>query len=274
MDYPQDFPAESRAKVEAARIRAGRQFDSMRAKAKWNGEIEALFWIYVLTPFVVFARESSRLGLWPVDRMDEKCREFLRRLTIDAYYHKGKAAGLQDMIDNFSSDILWQAQQEIEKTSLWRKYETIRLKSAAKATTTKQSTGIIPGQFAGLTAEEREKLKVNQNLIAVPANPYFPDLWSQTNANQAEGSIVQNSEKTTPTVESKSTDRKALVKAYIEEVRAKKSKRITRKDIWTAAGYQTRTEFERWQRQDPKNPNKAAHDTFTRILCVEKPHLK
>jgi hypothetical protein len=95
-----------------------------------------------------------------------------------------------------------------------------------------------------------------------------------TGANQAEGSIVQNSEKTTQTVESKSTDRKALVKAYIEEVRAKKSKRITRKDIWTAAGYQTRTEFERWERQDPKNPNKAANDTFTRILCIEKPHLK
>ena len=76
------------------------------------------------------------------------------------------------------------------------------------------------------------------------------------------------------TVERKSGNHRTMVKAYIEEVRVKKSKRITRKDIWTAAGYQTRTEFERWERQDPKNPNQAANKIFTRILCVEKPHLK
>jgi hypothetical protein len=65
-----------------------------------------------------------------------------------------------------------------------------------------------------------------------------------------------------------------MVNAYIQEVRSKKSKRITRKDIWSAAGYQTRTEFERWERQDEKHPNQAADETFTRILRVEKPHLK
>src|SRR6516225_4142783 len=65
MDYPQDFPAESRARVEAARIRAGRQFDSKKTKAQWRSDIEALFWTYVLTPFLVFAEESSRLRLWP-----------------------------------------------------------------------------------------------------------------------------------------------------------------------------------------------------------------
>ncbi|SRR6266851_601877 len=75
-------------------------------------------------------------------------------------------------------------------------------------------------------------------------------------------------------VETKPTDRRAMVDAYIQDVRSKKSKRITRKDIWSAAGYQTRTEFERWERQDEKHPNQAADETFTRILSVEKPHLK
>jgi len=74
MDYRQDFPAESRARVEAARIRAGRQFDSKKTKAQWRSDIEALFWTYVLTPFLVFAEESSRLRLWPVDEMDQNCR--------------------------------------------------------------------------------------------------------------------------------------------------------------------------------------------------------
>jgi len=50
-------------------------------------------------------------------------------------------------------------------------------------------------------------------------------------------------------------------------------KRITRTDIWKTARYKTRTEFERWERNDPKNPNKTANARFKNIL-TEKPHLK
>jgi len=92
----------------------------------------------------------------------------------------------------------------------------------------------------------------------------------QTDATQQETRHARNSDKIAQNVGS---DRRAMVGAYIEEVRTKKGKRITKKDIWTAAGYQTRTEFERWERQDSKHPNKAAHENFTRILR-EKPHLK
>jgi len=69
--------------------------------------------------------------------------------------------------------------------------------------------------------------------------------------------------------------RKADVAAYISEVRQKTGKRISRKDIWTKAGYKSRTEFERWERADPHpaRRNKSADETFTRILR-EKPHLK
>jgi hypothetical protein len=71
----------------------------------------------------------------------------------------------------------------------------------------------------------------------------------------------------------KSTNRRAMVDAYIQEVRQKKGKRITRKDFWTAAGYKARTEFERWERQDAKRPNQTADDNFSRVLR-EKPHLR
>lgn len=185
MNYPQDFPAESRARVEATRIRAGRQFDFNKAKAKWRSDIEAFFWTYVLKPFVVFAGESSRLGLWPVDKMDRNCREFLRLLTIDAYYQKGKAAGLRDMISNWNGSILWEVQQEVEKTSQWRKYENICLKFAVKGKPTTQSTGIIPGPFAGLTAGEREKLGLSRNPTEVSGNRYFPDVRSEANPPRA-----------------------------------------------------------------------------------------
>jgi len=35
---------------------------------------------------------------------------------------------------------------------------------------------------------------------------------------------------------------------------------ITRKEIWGQAGYQTRTEFERWERQDQNYPNQTADE--------------
>ena len=69
--------------------------------------------------------------------------------------------------------------------------------------------------------------------------------------------------------------RRTAVEAYMAKVLRETGKRITRKDIWTKAGYKSRTEFERWQRADPHpaRQNKSADETFTRILR-EKPHLK
>jgi hypothetical protein len=69
------------------------------------------------------------------------------------------------------------------------------------------------------------------------------------------------------------TDRRAAVDAYIAEVLNRTGKTITRTDIWKAAKYKTRTQFERWERHD-KRETKAADEAFTRILFAEKPHLK
>jgi hypothetical protein len=67
-------------------------------------------------------------------------------------------------------------------------------------------------------------------------------------------------------------DRHAMVDAYLAEVLDRTGKRITRKDFWKAAGYSNATEFERWQRDDPK-ANISAGQNFKRILET-KPHLK
>ncbi len=68
-------------------------------------------------------------------------------------------------------------------------------------------------------------------------------------------------------------NRRAAVDAYIGEVFSRKGERITKTDFWKSARYKSRTEFERWERNDLKHPNKTAHQRFTRIL-TEKPHLK
>jgi hypothetical protein len=48
--------------------------------------------------------------------------------------------------------------------------------------------------------------------------------------------------------------------------------RISRTSIWKSVGYKSRTEFERWERNDPR-ATKTAHQRFSKILS-EKPHLK
>jgi len=72
---------------------------------------------------------------------------------------------------------------------------------------------------------------------------------------------------------SSASERRRAVDAYIAEVWRVKGRRIRRTDIWKHARYQSRTEFERWERNDLRHPNKAAHERFTRIL-EEKPHCK
>jgi len=47
---------------------------------------------------------------------------------------------------------------------------------------------------------------------------------------------------------------------------------INRSSIWRKAGYKTRSEFERWQRNDP-TATPTADKNITRVL-TEKPHLK
>jgi hypothetical protein len=130
MTYPQDFPADSRAKVEASRIRAGRKFDSACERLDSALELEKAFWRCVLTPFLAFAEEACRLRLWPVDEMDEKCREALRQLTIHAYYDKGRGI-VRDPIGYFDGSLLVEAEQELKRTSQWRKYENLCLKLAS-----------------------------------------------------------------------------------------------------------------------------------------------
>jgi hypothetical protein len=44
-------------------------------------------------------------------------------------------------------------------------------------------------------------------------------------------------------------------------------RKITRKDIWTAAGYQNPTEFERFQR-DSERTTSAARASFERVLSL------
>jgi hypothetical protein len=94
----------------------------------------------------------------------------------------------------------------------------------------------------------------------------FPTAVAKQNSDQAaRGSRVASQDPI-------AAKRRAWVDAYIREVFLVKKKRITRSDIWKAAGYKEATAFERWQRNDHRS-SKSDDRAFTRVL-TEKPHLK
>jgi hypothetical protein len=75
---------------------------------------------------------------------------------------------------------------------------------------------------------------------------------------------------TSPEVPGKNRDGadwRAAIDAFIFKL-AEAGREITRKDIWIAAGYKDATEFERFQRSDPRTTRSAAA-AFNRVLALQ-----
>ena len=124
--YPSGFPPESRARVEAEKIRAGRDFETAKQTARWTSNVEAHLRQYILRVFFVFANEACSRQLWAVDKIDRTSREFLRRLTIEAYYEKGydqQERRLSEMISNAAGSILPKVQREFDKSPEWHQFQ-------------------------------------------------------------------------------------------------------------------------------------------------------
>lgn len=68
------------------------------------------------------------------------------------------------------------------------------------------------------------------------------------------------------TTDSIATRRRNTIEAFIQSAQVA-GRKITRKDIWTVAGYAVPSEFERYQRGDPRT-TKRAERTFTQLLAI------
>lgn len=68
-------------------------------------------------------------------------------------------------------------------------------------------------------------------------------------------------------VSTSKTDRRAAVDSFIAKA-AEAGYKITRKDIWTVAGYKNSTDFERFQRADRRTTETAAAN-FARVLRMK-----
>jgi hypothetical protein len=178
MRYPPDFPPESRARVEAEKIRAGRDFDSAKQSAEWTRDVEALLRKYILRMLLTFAKEAQDRRLWPVDRMDKLCREFLRLATIDAYYEKGydtSGRRLSTMSSHLNGAILSEVQREFEKTPEWKQYQDALLEvaQAQSATGAPQNSGAaVPMARSGHNQGKKNKDSPERPSVSPPLSQY------------------------------------------------------------------------------------------------------
>jgi hypothetical protein len=121
MDYPKEFSAQARARVEAEQLKASIKFEEaqrwlkplpggvihgpgscihrFRAPEVFN---ERAFYLYVLRVFLAFSREACELGkqgIWTVGRIQSEAKHFLCRLTVAEYY--------EQLQDRFGGNPIW-----------------------------------------------------------------------------------------------------------------------------------------------------------------------
>jgi hypothetical protein len=141
--YPFDFPSASRARVEAARLRAVVELEESKQKIDRLEEYEAELRKYILREFAAFSEEAlelGRQGIWLVDRMDSEVREFLERVTLQAQLYRGydqRERAIVPMTERVFGHVLPAVWREFEKSGEWRSYqagvgEVAELQSANK----------------------------------------------------------------------------------------------------------------------------------------------
>ncbi len=130
MDYPPNLPPEAQNRVEAAKIRAGRKFDRDKAKASSAREIQLSLMHYIMLVFGVFVREAKLRRLWHASEMKSACLDFLRQLTIEAYFEKGydhAGRSLPPMTSHVDGSILPKFLKAFRSWPAWRQFEAALL---------------------------------------------------------------------------------------------------------------------------------------------------
>src|SRR5689334_10886431 len=134
MDYPQEFSPEARARVEAERLKAGKDLEQYRNKTQarprrqhtsgpygllWTEEEEDLH-EYILRVARAYGHEGCEIGLlgiWTVERIRSEVVEFRRKFTIEAHSEKGYDKGgsrLRDMVSHWDGSLLPEVKRTFE----------------------------------------------------------------------------------------------------------------------------------------------------------------
>jgi len=108
-----------------------------------------------------------------------------------------------------------------------------------------------------------QPVEAEQTLTARPGGPETPQHHARVET--AESTVP--AKPTTVANRENGRDQRAVIDAFIGKL-AEAGHKITRKDIWTVAGYEDATEFERFQRGAAR-ANRSAAVAFNRVLNME-----
>jgi hypothetical protein len=135
MKYPSGFPQDARARVETEKLHAYAALEQdIRGIESWRRD--APFIRCVMRVFIAFSHEACEFGKnsnrreWADNELDQRCREFLLSIVVDAWEEKAKDLGVGKM---FSSPHHWgysfddAARRQIEKSPEWKQYQELLL---------------------------------------------------------------------------------------------------------------------------------------------------
>jgi lambda repressor-like predicted transcriptional regulator len=173
MQYPRDFSSQAQARVEAAEIRAAKDFMDAKNALPRRGmygspaEVERLLKGYILTVFGAFAHGACELGrqlTWTVARIDSEVHEFLRLLVLRACREKGyDTMGRpfsMGMIES-GGGMTREAEREFKESVAWSKYQDERLEVADIQASAKNTDVAVPSTD-NPTNEEGASLSVSK----------------------------------------------------------------------------------------------------------------
>jgi hypothetical protein len=135
MKYPSEFPRDARARVETETLRAYAALEQ-DVRGIESRRRDVPFIRCVMRVFVAFARQACEFGkksnhrAWSDRELDQRCRDFLLMIVIDAWEDKAKDLGIRKM---FSSTHNWGyslddgARRKIENSPEWKEYQDLLL---------------------------------------------------------------------------------------------------------------------------------------------------
>ena len=156
MKYRSEFPHDARARVEAETLRAYAALEEdVRGIERWRRDVP--FIRCVMRVFVAFAREACEFGKksnhpdWSDRELDQRCRDFLLSIVIDAWEEKAKDLGIREMFSSsgWGYSIQEDDRRKIEKSPEWKQYQALLL-DAFEAQSARAADCNLPAVDPGL----------------------------------------------------------------------------------------------------------------------------
>jgi hypothetical protein len=294
-----DLSAQARARVEAERALAEVEFVSAYRNLKAGSDqeflrqAEGLLAAYIHHVFFAFAEEALNSG-WPAETVRKKTAQFLPLLVDRTFFVKHPRARVIDRDTHRARFQDWAVFAVLNSDS-WVEFQKALAELAQRDTRRRRwpmkpqapqptpdgnqgekmvpradESAAVPPQkneaanSRGGAGEDLRAAEAEVDHIRASTEAAASGTSPASVATEPSEPVEQNEESTAELAQRRRGEIYAFMRRVFETTR----RQIFKKDIWTAAGYSDRTEFERFQRGDAHTTASAAAN-FERVLKME-----